>query len=598
VTIQNTPPANIAALLPPDLANASAGYYNTRRTQQTFFDIATRTYYQIDFSKYAGNFFGSHDLKLGVGTIKNVNKVDVSYPGGGYVYAFWGQKYTAPGSTESQGGQYGYYEVDNIGTRGSTGGTMTNMYIQDHWRIHPRVSLTLGLRTENEHVPSFRRDIRDYAFSFDFADKLSPRVGIAWDVFGNGKLKAYGSYNRLYNWVPYELSRGAFGGDFWTVRYRGLDTLDVFSLSGTNMPGPNIWPFGDFRDRRVPNFNSVAPGLKPFTTNLINAGVEYQITPSTVVRANFVRNDLVRAIEDMGVLVNGDEVYQYVNPGEGIAKTFQSSGATPTNFPTPKPQRTYDALELSVNRRFSRGFAGGASYVFSKLYGNYPGIGNSDEIQTPTTGVSSATTQQSGGSTARPGTSASRAYDLDEFLFDSRGNFVTGRLATDRPHVFKLYGNYTKNWSRFGATDFGGFFYLGSGTPISTLVGTTNQIQPFVNGRGDMGRTPVLNTTDLMVAQEFKMGETKRLRFEFNAQNVFNQKTTRHIFDQLNRGAGTPNSTQASISLSDVNLFDGYDYRSMLQALGPAVNVFDPRYGMGDLFNPGFQGRIGVKFIF
>jgi hypothetical protein len=35
----------------------------------------------------------------------------------------------------------------------------------------------------------------------------------------------------------------------------------------------------------------------------------------------------------------------------------------------------------------------------------------------------------------------------------------------------------------------------------------------------------------------------------------------------------------------------------MLQALG-AVNVFDPRYGMGDLFNPGFQGRIGVKFIF
>ena len=59
---------------------------------------------------------------------------------------------------------------------------MTNMYIQDHWRIHPRVSLTLGIRTENEHVPSFRRDIRDNAFSFGFADKVSPRVGIAWDV--------------------------------------------------------------------------------------------------------------------------------------------------------------------------------------------------------------------------------------------------------------------------------------------------------------------------------------------------------------------------------------------------------------------------------
>ncbi len=83
----------------------------------------------------------------------------------------------------------------------------------------------------------FRRDIRDDAFTFGFQDKISPRVGISWDVLGNGKLKAFGSYNRLYNWIPYELSRGSFGGDFWTVRYRALDTLNVLSLSGTNLPG-------------------------------------------------------------------------------------------------------------------------------------------------------------------------------------------------------------------------------------------------------------------------------------------------------------------------------------------------------------------------
>ena len=89
------------------------------------------------------------------------------------------------------------------------------------------------------------------------------------------------------------------------------------------------------------------------------------------------------------------------------------------------------------------------------------------------------------------------------------------------------------------------------------------------------------------------------MRFEFNAQNVFNQKTTRHIFNQLNRGAGTANGSDAFLDLSDVNLFDGYNYQQMLQGLqSPTVSPFDPRYGMGDLFNPGFQGRIGVKFIF
>ncbi len=211
-----------------------------------------------------------------------------------------------------------------------------------------------------------------------------------------------------------------------------------------------MWPYSAYRDRRVPNFDSVDPNLKPFATDLINAGVEYQLSSSIVARANFVRNDLVRAIEDMGTLVNGDEVYQFVNPGYGIAKTFLSSGATPNNFPTPPAQRTYNALELSINKRFSRGFSGGASYVRSRLYGNYAGLGNSDEIYTPTSGLSETTTQQASGSIARPGGSATRAWDLDEGLFDSKGNFVTGNLATDRPNVFKVYGSYTKNWGRWG----------------------------------------------------------------------------------------------------------------------------------------------------
>jgi hypothetical protein len=476
---------------------------------------------------------------------------------------------------------------------------MNNIYLQDHWRIHPRVSLTLGLRTENEHVPSFIRSIRDDAFTFGFQDKISPRVGIAWDVLGNGKLKAYGSYNRLYNWIPYDLSRGSFGGDFYTVQYHALDTLDIRSLSGTNLPGRNLWPYGAFRDRRVPNFNSVDPNLKPFATDLVNAGVEYQLASSMVVRANFVRNDLVRAIEDMGTLVNGDEVYQYVNPGYGIAKTFLSSGATPTGFPTPPAQRTYNALELSINKRFSRGFSAGASYVRSRLYGNYPGLGSSDEIVTPTSGSSGpGTSQQITGSVARPGSSATRAWDLDEYLFDSKGNFVTGNLATDRPNVFKLYGSYTKNWGRWGASDIGGFFYGASGTPVSTLVTTSNDIDVFVNGRGDLGRTPHLTQTDLMIAHEFKMGETKRIRFEANATNVFNQKTPRHIFDYLNRGAGINGAPDAAINLASTNLFDGYNYNSLLNATPAGSNAYDPRFGMADLWNTGFQGRLLVKFIF
>lgn len=589
VTYQ-APSVGIAGLDP--ALQQPQGFLNTPRTQQTFYDIAARTYVQADYSKYLSGFLGSHDIKIGVGTQKNVNKVDVSYPGGGYVYVYWNQNLALPTGGVDRG-TYGYYEVHNIGTRGVSGGKMTNMYIQDHWRIHPRVSLTLGLRTENEHVPSFDRSVRDDAFSFSFAQKLSPRVGVSWDVTGKGKVKVYGSFGRYYDWVKYETSRGTFGGDFWSVRYRSMDTLQPFALSGTNMPGRNLWPYGEYEDRRVASYDAVANGLKPMSTDIYNAGVEYQLSSNTVLRAGYVRNHLVRTIEDMGALVNGNEVYIFANPGEGDAAKFSPSTATPV-FDTPKPKRDYDALELSLNKRFSSRFFVSANYVYSRLYGNYAGLGNSDEISTPTTGVSSGTTQQSGGSIARPGSTGSRAWDLDQYLFDSHGKFVEGRLATDRPQVFKAYGSYKLKWG----TDIGAFYYAGSGTPLSIVANQRQRIPLFVEGRGSMGRTDILTQTDLLVGHELKFGETKRLRFEFNAQNVFNQKTSRHRFNQINRGAGSGDSASA-LNLASVNLFDGYDYNAMLAKIkATGKDPYDPRFGMTDLFNPGFSGRIMIKFIF
>jgi len=84
--------------LPPDLANQPQGFTTTPRTQITYFDIATRSYFQVDASKYVGSFWGSHDIKGGYGIIKNVNRVDVSYPGEGYVYVYWNQLFTPTGA--------------------------------------------------------------------------------------------------------------------------------------------------------------------------------------------------------------------------------------------------------------------------------------------------------------------------------------------------------------------------------------------------------------------------------------------------------------------------------------------------------------------
>jgi Carboxypeptidase regulatory-like domain/TonB-dependent Receptor Plug Domain len=584
--IWNTPSIGLAGL--PANLQLPKGAQNTPRVLITSKDDTQTSFFQADYTR-AFNAAGSHLLKGGVGLRHTINDVNSTYPGG-YVLLDWGTSFVN-NSGERGTGTYGYYEVNDRGTRGKVNANMPSLYVQDAWTLGNRVTLNLGVRTERETIPSFRTDIKDTAFEFGFSKKLAPRLGATFDVLGNGRLKAFGSWGRYYDWVKYELARGSFGGDTWLVNYRTLDTLDVNSLSLANMPGRDLW--GGARDRRVPNFNTIDPDLKPMFQDATNLGLEYQLNATTAFSANYVHNKLTRSIEDVGSLdATGNEIYFAANPGEGVAKTMFVTGLTQP-FATPKPLRQYDAVDFTISRRFSNNWFGSANVTISRLYGNYSGLANSDEISTPTTGTSSATAQQQAGSIARPGTAAGRAWDLDELEWDASGHLdVRGRLATDRPVVAKFYGSYRLP---FG-TQIGGFVYAGSGTPMSTVVNTTNTIPVLVNGRGDMGRTPALTRTDLLVSHEIG-GRGRRVRFELNLINLFNQKTATHIFNSLNKGAGLARA-DAAIDLSGVDLAKGYDYNALILASPSGASSYDPRYGKPDLWQAGTQGQFSIKYLF
>ena len=52
------------------------------------------------------------------------------------------------------------------------------------------------------------------------------------------------------------------------------------------------------------------------------------------------------------------------------------------------------------------------------------------------------------------------------------------------------------------------------------------------------------------------------------------------------------------LDLSKVNLFNGYDYRALINATPAGQNAYDPRYGMEDLWQTGAQGQFSIKFLF
>ncbi|MEZ5365208.1 MAG: hypothetical protein R2748_23490 [Bryobacterales bacterium] len=259
-------------------------------------------------------------------------------------------------------------------------------------------------------------------------------------------------------------------------------------------------------------------------------------------------------------------------------------------LPNAQSHRTHNAMELQVSRRYTNGWFGTVSYVYSKsrqlLRSAEHGRDPRPTIGTSFTGSAVRWAEH------RPGGNANRSFDLDEILFDAHGNpGLEGRLATDRPHVFKLYGGKS---FRFG-TEIGTFFRAMSGTPITTTVWTVNGIGVYPEGRGDAGRNPFFTQTDLMVAHNVSLGESKKIRFEFNLDNLFNQKTSMYNFPNYNK---EERGASSEINLSQVDLSQGYDWRQLLSETPDGEFAKDPRYLKGALFNPGFQGRFLVKFIF
>jgi len=333
----------------------------------------------------------------------------------------------------------------------------------------------------------------------------------------------------------------------------------------------------DYADWRIPSHdpseNLIDPDLKPVRVRTWDFGMERAITDTTALSVRYTRRQLDRTIEDVGILTDHGEVYYIANPGLGITA---SPKLWPAGFPvTPKAERVYDGVEIRVDRRFARNYQLAASYTLSKLWGNYGGLASSDEE-------------------GRTSPNVNRYFDLPFMSFDKTGKLVYGRLASDRPHAFKFHGYYNLG-SKAGNTIFGPIFYAFSGTPLTTEVYMVSSVPINVNGRGDMGRTPVYSQTDFLVAHEFKPSsqhERLRLKLEFNIRNLFNQSTVinkSYRYSHLNDG-------QVNFA-NELDFFKGFDYARLMREQKPPLRV-DPRYGLAS----GFQGPrdiiFGVHFYF
>ncbi len=594
----------------PANAQQDVRYSNVSSTFGIQRDITTRNNLYLDATFVAGK----HTFKGGYQFAKLHNDVLNDYTNG-FFPIYWGESFSR-GSVKDAKGAYGYYIwEDGVRNTGNVSSRNQGFFIQDQWKIHPRVTLNIGIRFENEFLPPFKPEqdgvkIKN-PISFDWGSKIAPRIGGAWDILGDGKWKLSGSFGLFYDVLKYELARGSFGSDYWISHVYRLDNPNVFGLSRTNPAalGTQIIQY-DNRSLELQGdqIAGTDPNIKPYQSREFSANFEHSFLPRLTGGVRYTHKDLLRAIEDIGVLdADDNEVYLIGNPGLGETRNTKSvyGAKTPNGkeFLVPKAIRQYDAVEFRLQgQAHNMGFIG--SYTWSRLYGNYSGAANSDESGRSDPGVS-------------------RAFDLPFYYFDQTGSqkTVLGPLGTDRPHTFKFFGNYDLK-SKVGSTNFGLNQIAYSGTPdSSTIIYQSAPTFPF--GRGDMGRTPFLTQTDLLVTHTIKIKERASVKLEFNVINLFNQATVISRATQLNRSSAI---SEAALPVSQ--FFKGYDAKSFLSLnggkvggistipLNPIYNLPGASYraggGPGTVYssafaasNPNFGAyqdfrviRLGARFIF
>lgn len=447
------------------------------------------------------------------------------------------------------------------------------LFVQDDWRIGENLTLNLGLRWDEEDIT-------------DDSDNYAPRVGFAWDPFGQGKTVVRGGAGRFYD----RFQLGFFASFF-------LDAINVPQGFLVRLPdaGENrelffqiaqdngVTSLVELRDVLAAQLEQGAgpvintqptvdnPNRVQAYADTISLGAEHEIFPGISASVDLVRtesNDVPLLVDlnpfsdslggrpDISVF-NGQQVEL------GSVSTWVNAG-----------DNVYNAVQLALAKRSGLRWTGRVGYTYADSEGNQEGGG---------AGTASAYFQRR----------TETGYDFDRGVFlgapldlgldDPRTRDIP--VNWHRDHNFVVSGTYRvpgTSWRENGGLVVAGLYRFMTGDQI-TLLANSDRLDNGNRAPADAGNFDATQDSDI-------------------AENgtSFNGKL---------QGAENPDFSRLDLSLRYTVPFTG---RYLVKLQADIFNVFDEtnfaslggnRVGTGTFLTPtsAFNPRefqLGVKFEF
>ena len=197
-----------------------------------------------------------------------------------------------------------------------------------------------------------------------------PRLGMAYDPFGNGKMAVRAGFGVFYDRTLNGIwEQNAFGDpplvQTTTVNNNASSSIDLFDqpLNGQKA-GPSLGP--------VPLIATGTPTFKVPGYLDYNLSVQREIMANTVVEVGYVGTKGTHLLGDVDINQPQLATLQAATPGTdaNFIRPFAGYGAITDRVPV--FTSNYSSLQASLNRRFSHGLTLGVAYTWSKLLTTNP----------------------------------------------------------------------------------------------------------------------------------------------------------------------------------------------------------------------------------